>query len=274
MATAGPRSRKQEEIAPSVVSAVNVTHPAMNQTESTASNHTLSPNKSAETIEVRNMTLEEGDILLAEDRNAVNMVWSDAIVPYEISPGVGFRAADILAAFRMISANTCIRFVEHTDEFNYLVFKQGEGCASFVGVSGGSQPVFLSLACTVGNLAHELIHALGLYHEHTRDDRDNYVTINWSNIISSKKDNFKVKRGNTLNLPYDFESIMHYGESYFSVDGSPTIVTNQNGKAIELSFVQSCPTSLSILKTATVIKSAVLALMTDIVQTTDASFCV
>ncbi|MEQ2248378.1 hypothetical protein ILYODFUR_018524 [Ilyodon furcidens] len=47
-----------------------------------------------------------------------------------------------------------------------------------------------------------------------------------------KKDNFKVKRGNTLNLPYDFESIMHYGESYFSVDGSPTIVTNQNGKAI------------------------------------------
>ncbi|KAK5601978.1 hypothetical protein CRENBAI_018165 [Crenichthys baileyi] len=197
-----------------------------------ASNHTPSRNMSAEAMEVRNMTLEEGDILLAEDRNAVNVVWSDAIVPYEISPEVGFRVSDILAAFRMVSAHTCIRFVEHTDEFNYLVFKQGEGCASFVGVSGGSQPVFLSQACSPGNLAHELIHALGLYHEHTRNDRDNYITVNWSNIIPSKKDNFKVKRGNTLNLPYDLESIMHYGESYFSVDGSPTIVTNQNGKAI------------------------------------------
>ncbi|MED6240225.1 hypothetical protein ATANTOWER_017806 [Ataeniobius toweri] len=184
MATAGPRSRKQEEIAPSA-----------------ASNHTLSPNKSAETIEVRNMTLEEGDILLAEDRNAVNMVWSDAIVPYEISPGVGFRAADILAAFRMVSANTCIRFVEHTDEFNYLVFKQGEGCASFVGVSGGSQPVFLSQACTAGNLAHELIHALGLYHEHTRDDRDNYVTINWSNIIPIYLQSIMIKAASSIEGP-------------------------------------------------------------------------
>lgn len=59
-------------------------------------------------------------------------------------------------------------------------------CASFVGVNGGSQPVFFGASCTTGNLAHELIHALGLYHEHTRNDRDGYVTIDWSKIIPSK----------------------------------------------------------------------------------------
>lgn len=59
-------------------------------------------------------------------------------------------------------------------------------CASPVGMSGGRQPMHFGPSCSVGNLAHELIHALGLYHEHTRQDRDDYVTINWSNIIKSK----------------------------------------------------------------------------------------
>lgn len=38
--------------------------------------------------------------------------------------------------------------------------------------------------CTVGNLCHELLHALGLYHEHTREDRDKYVIVNWQNIVA------------------------------------------------------------------------------------------
>lgn len=30
--------------------------------------------------------------------------------------------------------------------------------------------------------------------------------------FEGKQGNFKVKRGDTQNLPYDFDSIMHYGE--------------------------------------------------------------
>ncbi|XP_035986200.1 dorsal-ventral patterning tolloid-like protein 1 [Fundulus heteroclitus] len=189
--------------------------------------HNVSANASAETLEDEEENLiEEGDIIAREDRNAVNVVWSNAIVPYEINPNVGSRVAEIQEAFRMISAPTCIRFVEHTNELNYISIRDGKGCASPVGVSGGSQSIYFAQSCSVGNLVHELIHALGLYHEHTRDDRDQYITINWPSVVPDKKGNFKVKRGNTLNQPYDYESIMHYGPAYFSVDGSPTIVTN------------------------------------------------
>ena len=34
-----------------------------------------------------------------------------------------------------------------------------------------------------GSVMHELLHALGFHHEHTRPDRDNFVTIHFDNII-------------------------------------------------------------------------------------------
>uniref|UniRef100_A0AAZ3R072 Metalloendopeptidase n=1 Tax=Oncorhynchus tshawytscha TaxID=74940 RepID=A0AAZ3R072_ONCTS len=56
-------------------------------------------------------------------------------------------------------------------------------CASYVGFQGGAQSLYFGRACNVGNLCHELMHALGLHHEHTRPDRDQYVTIQWDNVV-------------------------------------------------------------------------------------------
>ncbi|GAA6226935.1 high choriolytic enzyme 1-like [Lates japonicus] len=47
--------------------------------------------------------------------------------------------------------------------------------------------------------------------------------------FKGRQKNFKVKSGNTLNLPYDLNSIMHYGQFFFSADGSPTVLSKQGG---------------------------------------------
>lgn len=186
---------------------------------------------SAETLEElkEDKIVQEGDILIPEDRNAVETLWPDAIVPYIISPELAYREANILAAFKMISDFTCIRFRPRTTEYNYLKFKNGKGCASFVGCRGGGQPVYYSQSCSVGNLCHEIIHALGLHHEHTRKDRDQYINVQWESIMPGRQKNFKMKSGNTLNLPYDLNSIMHYGMYFFSLNGSPTVLPKYTG---------------------------------------------
>ncbi|KAF3850212.1 hypothetical protein F7725_019931 [Dissostichus mawsoni] len=132
----------------------------------------------------------------------------------------------------MISDVTCIRFTPHTTELNYIKFRSGKGCASYVGCVGGAQSLYYAPSCSVGNVCHEIIHALGLHHEHNRGDRDQYISVEWSNIMPDKRNNFKVTHGDTQNLPYDLDSIMHYGEYYFSQDGSPTVLSKRSGVQI------------------------------------------
>ncbi|XP_025999409.1 high choriolytic enzyme 1-like isoform X6 [Astatotilapia calliptera] len=193
-----------------------------------------SKNKSAETLKEfdQDMPVQEGDILIPESRNAVHTLWPDATTSYIITDELVSREAEIKAAFKMISDVTCIRFKKRDTESSYLKLVTGNGCASFVGCQGGAQRLFFASECTVGNLCHELLHALGLYHEHTREDRDKYVTVNWQNIVAGKENNFKVKHGNTQNLPYDLASIMHYGRDFFSTNGNPTVLPKQSGVEI------------------------------------------
>lgn len=81
-------------------------------------------------------------------------------------------------------------------------------------------------------IIHELLHALGLFHEQSRKDRDDYVTIVWENIEEGHKHNFQKYSDVTIShfgVEYDYNSIMHYGEDFFSKDGKPTIVTKPPG---------------------------------------------
>ena len=69
---------------------------------------------------------------------------------------------------------------------------------------------------------HELLHTLGFVHEHTRPDRDNFISVNLGNIELGKEKNFErrpngasdfFEKGpvNTMNTPYDVLSLLHYG---------------------------------------------------------------
>ncbi|XP_031607194.1 astacin-like metalloendopeptidase [Oreochromis aureus] len=178
----------------------------------------------------KNYALAEGDMVLLNDRNAVSSSWPTLEIPYIISPDLASRTDDILSAMEMVSKHTCVSFHKRTIEQNYLLFKTSTGCASFVGLKGGEQPVFVGAQCMVGNIAHEILHALGFHHEHTRMDREQYITIIHSNIMPGMEKNFRMQDGETFSLPYDATSIMHYGRDFFSATGLPTIFPKKNVK--------------------------------------------
>ncbi|XP_023123674.2 astacin-like metalloendopeptidase isoform X1 [Amphiprion ocellaris] len=176
----------------------------------------------------KDFDLMEGDIVLSRDRNAVGSRWPTLRIPYVISSDLDGQTGDILAAMEMLSRHTCITFHKRTTETDYLFFRPSRGCASFVGYRGGQQPVFIGPHCIVGNIVHEVLHALGFHHEHTRTDRGQYITILSPNIMPGKERNFQMYDGETFNLPYDTASIMHYGSTFFSSNGLPTIVANKD----------------------------------------------
>jgi len=74
---------------------------------------------------------------------------------------------------------------------------------------------------------HEMMHAVGFWHEHSRHDRDQHVEILWENIQPGEEQNFEkhdLHESTYLNEVYDTESIMHYGRAAFSKNAQPTIL--------------------------------------------------
>ncbi|CAG2172926.1 unnamed protein product [Oppiella nova] len=148
--------------------------------------------------------------------------------------GASHRAL-IQNAMKNIQSRSCIRFKQRTSQTNYIQFFRGDGCYSSVGRVGGRQYLSLGNGChDIGSAMHEILHALGFYHEHMRSDRDNYLTIHWNNIENGMADQFtKVSNSkNKLYTKFDYNSIMIYGAKAFSKNGKNTMTPKQKGARI------------------------------------------
>ncbi|XP_059831398.1 astacin-like metalloendopeptidase isoform X2 [Hypanus sabinus] len=134
----------------------------------------------------------------------------------------------ISTALSELESLTCIRFKYRSREVTYLVFIDGIGCWSYVGPgTKTAQEISLQIpyCMDVGIIQHQLMHALGFYHESSRSDRDDYVEVKMENVEKGSEINFKVKKSNNLVTKYDYNSVLHFGRYAFSRSpGLPTIV--------------------------------------------------
>ena len=91
-------------------------------------------------------------------------------------------------------------------------------------------------------IVHEIGHALGFFHEHSRADRDDYIIVHTQNIEPGFERAFEKlseAEATTLGFGYDYASIMHYNPDTFANPNTDAISARQPnihlGHAEELS---------------------------------------
>uniref|UniRef100_A0A914EE62 Metalloendopeptidase n=1 Tax=Acrobeloides nanus TaxID=290746 RepID=A0A914EE62_9BILA len=174
-------------------------------------------------------------------RNAVRqtyLMWTDARIPYTISSQYSsFSRSKIAEAIEEYRRLTCIDFApKSAADQDYIHIVPDDGCYSLVGRVGGKQPVSLGDGCIQkGIIIHELMHAVGFFHEQSRADRDDYVIIHWENVETGLQDQFdkySLSMIDHLGTKYDYGSVMHYAPTAFSKNGKATIEPRKKGAEI------------------------------------------
>ncbi|XP_019555342.3 zinc metalloproteinase nas-14 [Aedes albopictus] len=185
----------------------------------------------------------EGDMILTErqqetiisGRNPVVTEvdkWANNQVPYVIEADTltHDNAKLIREAMTKIEVVSTIRFVPKKQERDYL-FISGEssGCWSTLGRNRGLNRMNISPSeCMFeGAIIHQLLHVLGLGHVTNQQDRDYYLDVNWENVRPEHVRCFQIHEGRVLpnhGIPFDEESIMHFGPKHFSHNGLDTII--------------------------------------------------
>ncbi|XP_056377758.1 meprin A subunit beta-like isoform X2 [Hyla sarda] len=223
--------------------------------------------------EASGLDLFEGDIKIEEGKERSTIIGSryrwPLTVPYYLEDSLEVNAKDvILKAFERFWLKTCINFEPWNGEANYISVFKDNGCYSYVGnLQRGKQYLSIGSGCDdIKIVQHELLHALGFYHEQSRSDRDDYLTIINENIQPGKEHNFNAYSdvvSSFLNVPYDYLSIMHYDKTAFQIGQEPTILpkfpqfTNLIGKQMDfsdndilkLNRLYNCTSSVTFLDT-------------------------
>lgn len=193
--------------------------------------------------------IAEGDIILGKINKIFASVvtsaggkrWPMGVVPFLVDENLPRQTRLYLnAALSVWRKNSGIIFVritknnqERFKDYVRIVPVDGQTCSSSVGKKGGEQMMLLSARCNTMNIVHEFGHALGLWHEQSRNDRDQYVQIVWDNVIEEYKHNFNQHLYNSADLgPYNYDSIMHYSTYAFSKNDEKTIIPLQPNTVI------------------------------------------
>ena len=190
----------------------------------------------AAVVDKGNYYMFQGDIRLskkdsmlfsgAELRGAavLGRAWPNNTIYYSLDEIPRDQRDYIYEAIHWIESGSYIQMSPRYNERDYINFKLSshleEGVAAYsdyIGRKGGKQEICISTAYAdhVGVIAHEICHAIGMFHEQCRVDRDKYVKINFSKL-ASEEERYQYKTYADIQLqgadigPFDFGSIMLY----------------------------------------------------------------
>ncbi|GGG15746.1 hypothetical protein GCM10011344_15430 [Dokdonia pacifica] len=123
----------------------------------------------------------------------------------------------------IIGSNPC-----ETQDYIKFISGSGSVSSSSVGRIGGKQFIQISNAASTGTVIHEIGHALGLFHEQQRSDRNNHLIYNPQNAQTGSGGNFVIPTNQVSVGPFDFNSIMLYSSYTFS-NGNGPVLTKLDG---------------------------------------------
>jgi len=200
-------------------------------------------------------TIIEGDILVRTGLYLAasgTQLWPNGTVPFEFDANVTVANQTAMRnAMAQWERVANVRFVQCPgntcpgNQTDYVHIQDSAANNSPVGMQGGQQVINIVSWTSPFIIAHELAHTLGMWHEQSRPDRNNYIQINngtngtANNIQAGQASQFAIH--NTADvypkreygLPdaetYDFDSVMHYSQCSFSIDcpaGSSCACTN------------------------------------------------
>lgn len=200
-------------------------------------------------------------------------------IMYVIDDTVGnCERSTLTVALSVISHNSCIKFSQLSQSI-YLssgaahpvihITNRPSGCFASLGFRSGPSENLVNIGpgcVNVGTVTHLVLHALGLFHEHQRPDRDTFVKVVATNIDGNRvggnkgTTKYDVVFGKsapgqslwvnaTENKPYDYSSIMHNGPCHYSV--SEEFGGGNAGCSLEPSLVANPPSGLKSPSPAT-----------------------
>ncbi|KAH7684731.1 Protein NAS-28, partial [Aphelenchoides avenae] len=190
------------------------------------------------TIETANKPIAdlllEGDLLLTEDqaksygvisggrqkRNAVPEEYAkwpvDQPIPYFFDASIDEASRKLIRqGLQWWTDNSCLTWKEDAPGKPKVKIFKGQGCYTYPGrlANADEHPLSLGEDCmTFRTITHESAHAMGLFHEMSRQDRDNYIQIIWEKVPKGYEGQYDIfDKSLPYGTVYDYGSNMHYG---------------------------------------------------------------
>ncbi|XP_021205455.1 seminal metalloprotease 1 [Bombyx mori] len=168
----------------------------------------------------------------------MSLKWSLGIIPYYVDPESYDKIIEnrIRLAMKTIEKSSCLIFKRLNSKpadknLSWLHFtnpQKERDCTHQLQVGEYKEVIVtLGFECMLHtNIMHSLLHALGFNDEVTHPHRDKYIRILWENMQPKYRPLFLMQTANEPNRPvveYDPQSVMHFHDRAFSVNGEATI---------------------------------------------------